>query len=362
MPSGVRCIRLAILLVVAATTAACTGSLSMPNDGVGDGDPATGRDGAAPASDGGGLPRDGGVAIVGGAAPGDGAAAGRDAGGTFDAGHFDGGPPASLPALTGVSVDCSAFTVSDLHRTKEIYEETFGPRRPQTEADFGWTRDASLLTPDRVRDLGTFALPTGKSVDEYHELLDFNPMRFERNATRRNDEIFAAFDPEVETEAPYRRYNPLDYLPYSATHYGTGDFSDIMATQFVFRIGCYQAEMEEVFARCPDCIDTFVALSRHDMYKIFDVRFVREQGGELEVSRPFRMFSVDASGHIPYHATSNGDFRLRFTQTRFPPANEFLRAFRRFEISGPMAQILGTYGGPTPLLVRTSTVNDYPTP
>jgi hypothetical protein len=263
-----------------------------------------------------------------------------------------------LPDISDVAVDCSEFTISDLQRAKEIYDETFGDHLPVIDADFGWHVDDSLVNRELVERVTFHGLPPGAyTIDEYHELFDFNPHRFERDTASSNWDIFASLDPVADPVAPYREFNPQDFAPSSATHYQTGEWSDIIATQFVFRIGCNRAEMEEAFTICPDCEDLIVALSGEDVFRIFEVRFVRPAGELIEVSRPIRMISIDSGGNVAYF--TDDAYRYRFVTFE---SGDVLRAFRRVEISGRMAQNLGTYGGPTGLLLRAVEENTYPMP
>ena len=264
--------------------------------------------------------------------------------------------PRALPELTGLTVNCSAATLSDLSRAREIYDAYFDAVRPTTDADFGWHVDTALLSVALVDRVAFQALPAGLANADYHAYFDFNPLRFDRTTGSNNWDLFASIGSGDSTQ-PYRRFNPQDYIPATATHYGRRDTSDVMATQFIFRVACRTAEMREAFARCPDCVDVFTALSGNDIHKIFDLRFVRVNGSNLEVSRNFRVVSVDSSGSIAAHVT-DGTHRYLFASV----GGQYPRAFWRAELSGRMAQILGTYGGPTPLLMRSSTANTYAAP
>ena len=265
-------------------------------------------------------------------------------------------PPRELPDISDIRVDCSRLTLSDLVRAREIYDETFGDHLPATDREFGWHSAGGLVTAEKVDRIAFYALPSGLADQTYHDYFDFNPHRYERSTSATNFAIFAGVSPGDSYQA-FRRYNPQDWIPATATHYGRGTTTDITATQLVYRIGCYRDEMAEAFARCPDCVDVFTALSRNDLYKIFEVRFVRVVADALQVSRPFKMISVDASGHMFMHATTN---RNRYSFARL--GSDYLYAYWRVELSGRMAQNLGTYGHPTAILVRSLPINDYPSP
>ena len=298
------------------------GSSSWPDDVPGDGDGDNGGDGDG---DNGG--------------DGDG-----DSGGDGD-GDGDGPlPPRPLPSLGALTVDCGARTLSSLVLAKDIYDDYLGNSLPNSDADFSWHTDTSLVTPTIVDTVTTHALTGSHTQQEYYDFFDFNPQRFERTTSRANIDIFAEFNPESDRYAPYRRFNPYDYIPITATHYARSSTSDVIATQFAYRIACFRAQIEQSFAECPDCDDFLVALSGNDMYGIFEVRFVRDHGGQLQVSRTFKMISIDASGHSSHFWDDTNHYH------RF--ARDGLWAYRRIEISGRMAQNLGTYGSPTAVLIR----------
>ncbi|HJL19247.1 MAG TPA: hypothetical protein RMH99_26520 [Sandaracinaceae bacterium LLY-WYZ-13_1] len=322
--------RLARLLALALLVAGCQTDLTSDRDAR-----APTRDGGPGATDAASPPSDAGAPRDDAAAP------------TPDAGPADAGlPPRPLPDLGALDVDCARGSVSDLGLARRIYDETFGDALPASDEDFGWHVDPSVLTPERVDRITFGPLPEGETVDRYHALLDFDPARFDRTTATDNDTLFGAID-ALDPHAPYERFNPTDAVPATATHYGRSETSDVMANQLVYRVACDTERMERAFARCPDCVDVFTALSRHDLGQVFELRFVRVEGGALEVSRPFRVISVDASGHVTTHAT---DPARNYLFARL--GGETLRARWRGELSGRLATQLGRYGGPTPMLIR----------
>lgn len=259
-------------------------------------------------------------------------------------------PPRPLPDVSAAKVNCSTWVVGDKAQARKIYDSYFGPLRPKSAADFKWTVDPKLLSPGIVTQVAFHAPSQGQGNAAYHDLFDFNPNRYSRTTTQANQALFGTFDPKQKVDAPYRQYNPTDYVPATMTHYARGTTSDVIATQFVLRVACMKPQMKKALAACPDCNDAIVMLSKNDAYKVFDVRFARVSGGKLEVSRRFRMVSVDCSGNMvshsqvaPYYYGSVG--------------GQTLRAKWRGEISGYMAQTLGTYMKPTPILVRLSKVS-----
>jgi hypothetical protein len=254
-------------------------------------------------------------------------------------------PPRPFPDVSAAKVNCSTWVVGDKAKAKQIYDAYFGHLWPKKAADFNWHVDNKLLSASIVKQVAFYAPTTGKSAATYHEMFDFNPARFARTTAKKNTTIFAGFDPESKIDAPYQQYNPTDFVPATMTHYARGATTDVIATQFVVRVACMKTMMQKALAACPDCSDAVVLLSKHDSYRVFELRFARVDQGQLQVSRPFRMVSVDCSGDMVSHSQV-------YPYYYGTVGGESLRAKWRGEISGQMATTLGTYMKPTPVLIR----------
>jgi hypothetical protein len=256
---------------------------------------------------------------------------------------------ALLPDLTSLGpVNCATGSI-DAAKSRQIYDAFFGPRRPMTSADFQFAPKPALLTAAIV-DRVSFPTVYGATAATYHALFGFDPSAFTRAASvgTSNFALFATFG--NDPQEPYRRVNVTDYVPAALTHYARLEpgTTDVMATQFAFRMVCMKAKMEAALASCPDCVDAFTSLSKEDLGRVLELRFARAAAnGDLEVSRPFRVISVDASGAIETHATTAPYPFVKVGGT-------VLRARWRGELSGKMALTLGTYGGPTGALIRAA--------
>lgn len=254
-------------------------------------------------------------------------------------------------------------------KMREIYERYFRVGEP---VDFEWHPDPGIASLELVERVA-FAPVYGVSDAVAAELLDFNGCRERRAHSGRNAEIFAALDPWNRTREPWERYNPRDWVPAAATYYArTEGGSDRMAEQLIFRLACgipganrsdprvaeAVAAMADALRRCEQaggCDDAWVALSPNDLFKIFEVRFVRMVDSQLQVSRVFRFVSVDVSGDPNRHlAQATHPFVDRFAQ------GPWIKW--RGEISGRLYNALQaerSFSGATDLLVRSSYVSDY---
>jgi hypothetical protein len=259
----------------------------------------------------------------------------------------DGPAPRPYPDVTAAGVNCSTWAVADKAAAKAIYDSYFGSTLPATTADFQWHADTSILTAAIVDRVAFYPPTTGQSESTYHQLFDFNPSTFQRSTYLSNWTIFAGFDPATDVDAPYEKVDTEDWVPATTTHYARSSTSDVIATQFVIRLACMKTQMQKALSLCPDCSDAIVLLSKNDEYKVFDVRFARVSSSQLQVSKLFKMVSVDCSGNMTQHSQVSPYY---FASV----GGETLRAKWRAEISGYMATALGTYGGPTPVLLRLS--------
>jgi hypothetical protein len=258
-------------------------------------------------------------------------------------------PPRPFPDVSAANVNCTTWVVGDKVKAMQIYDSYFAGFMPKAEADFQWHVDANVLSPATVERVAFREPTTGQGDTTYHKLFDFNPVEFERTTAKTNWDIFGGFNPQTDRDAPYRKYNPTDLVPATSTHYARTT-TDVIATQFVLRVACMKSQMQKGLGLCPDCNDVIVALSKYDEFKIFEVRFSRVRQGQLEVSKILKMISVDCSGDMVLHsAVAPYLFGTVGGKT--------LTAKWRGEISGLMAQTLGTYMKPTPLLIRLSSVN-----
>lgn len=258
-------------------------------------------------------------------------------------------PYPHLPDLSNLGpVNCATGDI-DGTKARVIYDDFFASRFPKGEGDFGWTEDPSLVSKTIIE---TVSFPTafGETVDTYHELFSFDPDRFpERQAAvgKSNFDIFAQFTDQTPPRDRFKNTNVYDYVPAAMTHYARAinPVTDIMGTQFVFQAKCAPQAMEAALASCPDCVDAFTPLSKYDLHRVLELRFARVKDGKVQVSKPMRVVGVDTSGAIISHATASPYQFLKV-------GNETWRARWRGEISGKMARLLETYGGPTPALVR----------
>lgn len=271
----------------------------------------------------------------------------------YDGGCADRPPPA-----------CTLSTHSgapSLRKAKQIYDDFFRPARPASAEGFGWTPAPEMQTLiDTVR---LPVLPRTASVDAIKSWTSLRPdtPRFTRSDTRTNLAIFSELSPDLlrdGTSAAYELVNARDFVPAALTRYQTPSAtSDIMATNFVYRIVRQPWRMEQALADCTSdpeipCIDALAALSDVDIGSVVDVRFVRWVGGAAEQSRLYRAVVVD-SGHAiktqatlgpsergsPYIATDHGGGP---------------RLLWRAEMGGSLATLLDTGPGASGALLAFS--------
>ena len=235
---------------------------------------------------------------------------GDDAEPATDGGSGDGGTtPADrceLPATPGPARVLPPAT--DPRSAKAIYDEFFGQYLPQ-HADFGW-EPAPQLTAAWVESLHFPTPPAGLDNETYHQYFDFNPHGFERpgaDAYARDDDNTQLFATTTDPVLRLRRYDPTEWMPAVASTYTRTDTSDVMATQFWYRAStpAYRAQLERALELCPDCDDVFTPLSHDDLYKIFELRFVRYGAAGPELSRVFKVIGVDSSGAMETHARND---------------------------------------------------------
>ncbi|MBX3187345.1 MAG: hypothetical protein KF795_20415 [Labilithrix sp.] len=272
----------------------------------------------------------------------------------YDGGCVAGRPP---PACT-LSTHSGA---PSLRKAKQIYDDFFRPARPASSEGFGWTP-----APEMQRTIDTVRLPVlprtagVEAIKSWFALRPDTP-RFTRADTRTNVEIFSELSPEQlrdGTTAAYELVNARDFVPAALTRYQTPSAtSDIMATNFVYRIVREPWRMERALADCTSdpavpCIDALAALSDVDIGSVVDVRFVRWVGGVAEQSRLYRAVIVD-SGHAiktqailgpsergsPYIATDHGGGP---------------RLLWRAEMGGSLATLLDTGPGASGALLAFS--------
>lgn len=273
-----------------------------------------------------------------------------------------------LPDLGDLTADCGAFTlqsktVDPYVQAKKIYDAYFAARRPQAIEDFGFHPEPIEPLVDTIR---FPTMPKGLKKERYQELAGLRQKTgdVERNATRPNLTIFkelslAPITPPVDTA--YVSFNPYDETPGALTHYATNATRDIMATQFVFRSICEPYQMERALAACGDsCIDTMATMSKLDMFYTFEVRFVRSIGSGYEVSKPFRLASLDTSHDLEWHMTG-GPGGQSSPQLHFdaPVAGTQRTALWRGEIGGQLAKQLGRWYKPTAVLIKALPESEY---
>lgn len=132
-------------------------------------------------------------------------------------------------------------------------------------------------------------------------------------------------------------------------------------------------QMEQALADCASdpaipCIDSVAALSDADLYKVYDVRFVRTpEPGRVEVSRTFRVVSVDSGHAVDLQSTFGPAATDAVTGAPTPgrSSTPFLKTYGgrgptmlwRLEIGGQLANTLGGGSGALPGLVRYASVN-----
>lgn len=217
---------------------------------------------------------------------------------------YDGG------CVAGRVPGCTLLTHSGRSSTraaKEVYDAFFAAARPASVEGFGW--EPAPEVPALVETVRLPELPWG-SVAEIASSIALSPEtpRFSRTDERPNLEIFTelrATRPglfEGRHSEPYELYDARDWMPSALTHYQAPTAtSDIMATNFVYRIVMQPWRMEQALADCTKdadvpCIDAVAALSSVDIGRVLDVRFLRWVDGAPMKSRRYRVVVVD-SGH-----------------------------------------------------------------
>lgn len=255
--------------------------------------------------------------------------------------------PVVIPDVTAVGVNCSNAQFARPELVRPLYDDYFGVRIPKNDADFGWKNAvASEVSAEVVNRVKFYGIST-PSDEQYHQYFSFDPNRFSRSSSGKNWDLFGTFNSAAQPLEAYKRYNPGDFVPAALTHYARKEpgVSDIMASQFVYRMACYRDKMEQALRACPDCIDVIAMLSKYDLYKVFEVRFVRMVGNQFQISKVFKLISVDASGHMFQHGPSAPYPYVRYS-------GSWLYAKWRGELSGTMAHRLDNYMQPTPALIR----------
>jgi hypothetical protein len=276
---------------------------------------------------------------------------------------YDGGcVPGNVPG-------CTLATLSGepaLTKAKALYDRFFSAGRPKSVAGFGWT--PAPWVEAAIRTVRLPALPFG-SVDQVRSWISLIPTtpRFERTDGRSNLEIFeelSVLSPELlrdRQSRPYELYNARDFVPAALTHYqAPTPVSDIMATNFVYRIVKQPWRMEGALADCTKdpvvpCIDAIAALSSVDIASVVDVRFIRWEEGSPMVSRLYRAVVVDCGHQVQRQATLGpNEAGSPHIPTNHGAGPELLW---RAEIGGSLATLLETGPGAAGALLAYSSVS-----
>jgi hypothetical protein len=338
-----------------------------------------------------------------------------------------------LPDVGGISIGGCGDTLSGCYLTgasgknpltaaRRIYDTYF--HAPKTEADWGFhaltaEENANLAATPAILPLPTPPTTASKvpyvppTKDEYKAWMSLRPdpwetlekraalrkptytartdLPFRRNRTDadvKNVDVVATHAADAALDArdrgragAYEAQNPFDWLAAGVTHYEAPrsiTSSDIMATNFVYRVLLAPYQLEQALADCKadagvPCIGTVAALSDVDLYQTYEVRFVRPQAnGTLQISRTFRMVSVDSGHAIDKQATlgpgatnvvtgqpTPAGFSTPYLQTYHGAATEAARqaaprVLWRFEVSGQISTALGETEGAVAALVRYS--------
>jgi hypothetical protein len=277
---------------------------------------------------------------------------------------YDGGcVPGRIPGCT-----LSTYSgESSLRKAKRIYDDFFRAARPRSVEGFGWTPAPQMQAlVDTVR---LPVLPSSSSVPQIMSWFSLrpDPPAFTRADSRTNLEIFtalAASSPALLRDGAseaYELYNARDFVPAALTRYQTpSESSDIMATNFVYRIVRQPWLMERALADCTSdpsvpCIDVFAAISGVDIGSVVDVRFVRWIAGAAETSRRYRVIVVD-SGHSPRTQATLGPSEQGspYIATNHGSAPRLLW---RAEMGGSLATLLETGPGASGALLAYSGAN-----
>lgn len=329
---------------------------------------------------------------------------------------------AHLPDVTGLAMGgcqnvlggCSLVSTNGKNPTREarrIYDATFVAKRPTTDA--GWGRKAA--TADERAMLAAqppiLPLPTGAnrpSKDAYKAWMALQPdpwgtlerrkelakpsytrpatLPFARRTAPGGEANIAILGRHTADEARplsdplrakyYEAQNPFDWQAAAMTHYQPprdAAAPDIMASNFVWRVLLAPWQMEQALADCNadptiPCIETVAALSDADLYKVYDVRFVRvPAAGELELSRTFRVVSVDSGHAVDVQSTFGPGATNVVTGAPTPErrSTPMLKTYGgagprllwRLEVGGQLANALDSGGGALPGLVRFAANN-----
>lgn len=296
---------------------------------------------------------------------------------------------------------------------RRVYDGYFGARRPKTDAEWQW-RDATEEELARIEARPPILpLPTGTkppTKDEYKAWMSLQPdpwrtiehrkalakpayvaraeVPFSRSAdvddARSNLDILASHAADHELPrtdwaraAYYEEQNPFDWQSAGMTHYAvpTSPYSDIMATNFVWRILLAPYQMNQALADCnadPEipCIESVAALTDVDMYKVYDLQFIRHKPGapgKYEVSRTVRGVVVDSGHAIDRQSTYGPGGTDKITGATTPEgfATPYLPTYQktgprmlwRLELGGQLADQLGSGPGALPGFVRYARSN-----
>ena len=299
-----------------------------------------------------------------------------------------------------------------LLEARRLYDALFLPNRPATEAGWGWSAATAeeLATIDKQPPI--LPLPIGAErapKEDYKAWMALQPdpwrtlerrkalekvsytprtvLPFARNGNpligEKNLDILARHAADAALPLTdrlrakyYEEQNPFDWQAAAMTHYqppATPRASDIMASNFIWRVLLAPYQMEQALADCTSdpaipCIDSIAALSDADLYRVYDVRFVRvPQPGRFEVSRKFRVVSVDSGHAVDAQSTFGPGATDAVTGAATPErrSTPFLKTYGgagprllwRLEVGGQLSNTLGAGSGSLPGLVRYAHVN-----
>ena len=330
---------------------------------------------------------------------------------------------AHLPDVTGLAMGgcanvlggCSLVSTNGKNPVREarrIYDATFVAKRPTSDAGWGWkpaTADerAMLAAAPPILPLPTGAQRPDK--DAYKAWMSLQPdpwgtlerrkelakpsytrpasLPFARRGVPDGEKNLAILGKFAGDEARpftdplraryYEAQNPFDWQGAAMTHYqppSDPSGADIMASNFVWRVLLAPWQMEQALADCNadpaiPCIETVAVLSDVDLYKVYDVRFVRPAtGGQLEISRTFRVVSVDSGHAVDVQSTFGPGATNVVTGAPTPErrSTPMLKTFGdagprllwRLEVGGQLARTLDRNGGGAiPGLVRFAANN-----
>jgi len=325
---------------------------------------------------------------------------------------------AHLPDVTGLAMGACENRLSGcaLRSTngrnagleaRKVYDRFFLPKRPTTAAGWGWRAATAEEVATIAKQPPILPLPTGADrapKDAYKAWMALQPdpwgtlerrkalgnvyytppavMPFVRNGDplggERNLAILARHGSDEALPMTdkarakyYEEQNPFDWQAAAMTHYqppSGAQSSDIMASNFVWRVLLAPWQMEQALADCASdpeipCIDAVAALSDADLYRVYDVRFVRvPAAGGYEVSRTFRVVVVDSGHAIDLQSTFGPGATDAVTGAPTPDrrATPMLKTYGnagpkllwRLEVGGQLSNALGAGPGSLPGLVR----------